>query len=124
VRLKAGEKFADFRRIKCTFLAISLNTVGMEDKKPSKISLNAQETQLIEQLRRQPDLMERVQNILRIAQAEGSLKTADEIEELLIQEMRRLGNDTMNQWAAHAHERVSQELQTHDPTALKRKKKR
>lgn len=96
----------------------------MEDKKPAKISLNAQETELIEQLRRQPDIMERVQNILRIAQAEGSLKTADEIEELLIQEMRRLGNATMNQWADQSHERISQELQAGDPSALKRKKKR
>lgn len=96
----------------------------MEEKPTRKISLNAQETQLIEQLRRQPDIMERVQNILRIAQAEGSLKTADEIEELLVQEMRRLGNATMNQWAAQAHERISQELQATDPSALKRKKKR
>lgn len=96
----------------------------MEDKKPAKISLNAQETQLIEQLRRQPRIMERVQKILQIAQSEGPLKTADEIEELLIEEMRRLGNATMNEWAAQAHQRVSEELQTNDPSALKRKKKR
>jgi hypothetical protein len=31
--------------------------------------------------------MERVQNILQIAQSEGPLKTADQIEELLIEEM-------------------------------------
>jgi hypothetical protein len=96
----------------------------MEEKKPAKVSLNAQEMQLIEQLRRQPEIRERVQNILQIAQSEGPLKTADEIEELLVQEMRRLGNATMNEWAAQAHERVNEELQTNDPTVLKRKKKR
>ena len=95
----------------------------MENKKPAKLSLSAQETQLIEQLRRQPEIMERVQNILRIAQAEGSLKTADEIEDLLVQEIRRLGNATMNQWASQTHERISQQLQASDPRALKRKKK-
>lgn len=96
----------------------------MEDKKPTKITVNAQEVQLIEQLRRQPKILERVQRILQIAQAEGSLKTADEIEELLIQELRSLGNSTMNEWAAQAHERLSQQFQTEHPEALKRKKKR
>lgn len=96
----------------------------MEDKKPTKIAVNAQEAQLIDRLRRQPKIMERVQKILQIAQAEGSLKTADEIEESLIQELRGLGNSTMNEWAAQAHERVSQQLQTEHPDALKRKKKR
>lgn len=96
----------------------------MEDKKPTKIALNAQETRLIEQLRRQPKIMERVQTILQVAQAEGALKTADEIEELLIQELRGLGNSTMNEWAAQAHARVNEELRTADPSALKRKKKR
>jgi hypothetical protein len=69
--------------------------------------------------------MERVQKILEIAQSsEGPLKTADEVEELLVEEMRRLGNATMNEWAAQAHERVNHELKEQDPTVLKRKKKR
>jgi hypothetical protein len=96
----------------------------MEDKKPTNIAVNVEEAQLIEQLRRQPRIMERVQKILQIAQSEGSLKTADEIEEMLVEEMRRLGNATMNEWAAAAHQRVSGELQGNDRTALKRKKKR
>ena len=73
----------------------------MEDKKPVNARLNAQEFDLIEKLRRQPKIMERVQKILEISQSSaGPLKTADEVEELLIQEMRRLGNATMNEWAA------------------------
>jgi hypothetical protein len=80
---------------------------------------------LIEQLRQRPQMLERVQSILEIASnAEGPLKTADEVEELLIQEMRRLGNTTMNQWAAGAEERVSHELKRQDATVLSRKKKR
>jgi hypothetical protein len=51
------------------------------------------------------------------------LKTADEVEELLIQEMRQLGNSSMSQWATHAEERVSKELKEQDPTVRSRKKK-
>jgi len=45
------------------------------------------------------------------------------VEELLIEEMRRLGQTTMTQWAAQAEERVSTELKSQDPTVLSRKKK-
>jgi hypothetical protein len=51
------------------------------------------------------------------------LKTADEVEELLIQEMRRLGHLTLGQWAIQAEERVSTELKSQDPTVRSRKKK-
>jgi len=51
------------------------------------------------------------------------LKSADEVEELLIEEMRRLGNVTLRQWAIQAEERVSNELKSQDPTVRSRKKK-
>jgi hypothetical protein len=97
----------------------------MEDKKPVNARLKAEEFDLIEKLRRQPKIMERVQKILEIAQSsEGPLKTADQVEELLVEEIRRLGNVTMNEWAAQANERIDDELKERDPTVLKRKKKR
>ena len=83
------------------------------------------EAQLIEQLRARPELMLRVQSLMEIAHnAEGPLKTADEVEELLIQELRRLGHVTLSQWAIQAEERVSTELKRQDPTVRRRKKKR
>jgi uncharacterized protein with PhoU and TrkA domain len=97
----------------------------MEDKERDVQSLSQSERNLIRRLRKQPKMMERVERILEIANSsEGPLKTADEIEELLLEEMRRLGNDTMTEWATQAEERVSRELQEQDPTVLKRKKKR
>ena len=123
--LNPGEKKRDFCRKKCTNLAISLNTVGMENKERDLQNLSQSELNLIRRLRKQPKMMERVQRILEIANSsEGPLKTADEIEELLLEEMRRLGNDTMTEWATQAEKRVGQELQQQDPTVLKRKKKR
>lgn len=97
----------------------------MKGKKKAQTNLSQQESKLIEQLRRHPEIMQRVQSILEIAQSsEGPLKTADQIEDLLVEEMRRLGNATLREWAAGAEERVSAELTTHDPTVLSRKKKR
>ena len=50
--------------------------------------------------------------------------TADEVEGLLIQELRRLGNTSMRQWATGAEARVSDELKGQDDTVRSRKKKR
>jgi hypothetical protein len=97
----------------------------MEEKKRASRELSQEEIRLIERLRQQPKMMEGVERILEIANsAEGALKTADEIEELLIEEMRRLGNTTLTEWAIQAEQRVGQELQAREPGVLKRKKKR
>lgn len=97
----------------------------MKQKKGDVGEFTQSETELIKQLRERPEMMVRVQSILEIARnAEGPLKTADEVEELLIEEMRRLGNVTLGQWAIQAEERVSAELKGQDPTVRSRKKKR
>lgn len=85
--------------------------------------LNAQEKQLIERLRQHPELMERFESILEIsANAEGPIKSADEVEALLIEEMRRLGNTTMRDWAAGAEKRLGDELRRKDTSAGVQKK--
>ena len=87
--------------------------------------LSAQETLLIQQLRQQPELLIRLQSILDLAHAAtGPLKTADEVEALLIQELRQLGRTTLHQWATQAEARVSAELQAQDATVRGLKKKR
>ena len=95
----------------------------MKTKKADPNNLSQAETRLIEQLRKHPEMMVRVQSLMEIARnADGPLKTADEVEALLIQEMRELGNVTLSQWASQAEERVSTELQSQDPTVRSRKK--
>lgn len=97
----------------------------MAEKKTVPTELTSQELQIIAQLREHPEMMARFQSILDITRnADGPLKTADEVEELLIQEMRRVGNAAMNQWAVQAEERVGTELKGKDPTLRARKKKR
>jgi len=96
-----------------------------KSKKKVEQSFTPKERQLVEQLRKSPGLMERVQSIVDLAEnAEGPLKTADEIEEALVEEIRRLGNETMHHWATKAQERVSDELKAEQPKVLSFKKKR
>jgi hypothetical protein len=87
--------------------------------------LTAQEKQLIERSRQHPEMMARMQSILDLAHAaDGPLKAADEVEELLIQELRQLGRSTMHQWATQAEVRVGDELKSQDATVRSHKKKR
>ena len=96
----------------------------MKSKKAGPDKLSQQEMEFIEQLREHPELMARFESILKLTRnEEGPLKSADEVEELLIEEVRRLGNTSMNQWARQAEERVSQEIKSQDPTVRSRKKK-
>ena len=94
-----------------------------DEEKTGPHQFSQQETQLIGQLRPHPEILVRVQSILEIARnAEGPLKTADEVEERLIEEMRRLGHATLSHWATQAEERVSNELKSQHPTVRSRKK--
>src|SRR5450432_624693 len=95
-----------------------LNKVGMLKKKSVAKPLTVEELQFIEQLRERPELLARFQSILGITRNEGtSLKTADEVEGLLIEEMRRLGQAGMSQWATRAEERVGREFKQQESQA-------
>lgn len=97
----------------------------MKDKHPDQTKLTNQELQLIDQLRKRPELLERFRSILEISDStEGAIKKADEIEALLIEEMRRLGNATMTSWASRAEQTLAEQLAQKDPSAATRKKKR
>jgi uncharacterized protein with von Willebrand factor type A (vWA) domain len=92
-------------------------------KKKSQFS--AQERQLMQRLREHPELRERFECILEIStNAAGPLKSADEVEALLIEELRRLGNTTMRDWATGVEGRLGSQLEQQDAAARARKKKR
>src|SRR5438552_4431462 len=96
----------------------------MKHKQSHLPTLNAAEVQVIEQLRKYPELFERVRSILEItASAEGPLKKADEIEALLIEEMRQLGQATLESWAGRAEQTLADQLKQKDGSASVRKKK-
>jgi hypothetical protein len=66
--------------------------------------------------------MARVQSILDIAREARSAMRADEVEALLVEEMRTLGNSTMREWAGGAQERLTQDLRQKDAAPRSRKK--
>lgn len=95
----------------------------MKHKKSSEFS--APEKQFLEALRQHPELQTRFKFILDLTRnADGPVQTADAVEGQLIEALRQLGHETMNQWAAQAEQRVSTELQQQDATVRSRKKKR
>lgn len=96
----------------------------MKDKHPQPTEMNPAELKLIGRLRECPELMERFQHILEISSsADGTIKKADEIEALLIEELRRLGKVTMESWGSGVESTLAEQLKQKDPSATVRKKK-
>jgi hypothetical protein len=92
-------------------------------KKGSPI-LTDQETHLIEQLRERPALAERFQAILGLTECEdGPVRRADDVEDMLVEEVRRLGNTTMREWARKTEEKVTREFKAEHPKSHCAKKK-
>lgn len=97
----------------------------MKKTKRSTVEVTGEEARLLGHLRQHPQMMARVRSILEIAYDEaGPIRTADEVEAMLVEAVRQLGQTTMSQWAQGAEERVSQELRREDSTVRSRKKKR
>jgi hypothetical protein len=97
----------------------------MNDKHPHHEALSTEEQLLIQQLREHPKFMERFKHIMEIAaNADGPIKTADEVEALLIEEMRRLGHVTMQGWGDQVERKLAEQLKQKNASAVVRKKKR
>ena len=97
----------------------------MTKKNAECSELSERESRVLNHLRQHPEMMARIETILEVARStEGPLKTADEVEELLVQEIRLLGHATMKEWASGAEARVSEEIKGRDATIRSRKKKR
>jgi len=87
-------------------------------------SQHAREERLLEQLRRKPELLERLETIVGLTQVDGEkLPTADEVEGRLVEEVRRLGHQVMEDWAQNAEARVGREVKQKQPRAGVQKKK-
>jgi len=80
------------------------------------IPITAEENEFITKLRKHPALFERFAAIMEISDGgEGEIKSADEVEALLIQEVRKLGSTSMEQWAREAEARAGAAHQKKHP---------
>lgn len=78
--------------------------------------LTQQEIKLIESLRKHPELLERVEGILALSEGkEGMILNANEIEALLIEELRKLGSTTLHEWGREAEKCVGEQFQKEHP---------
>jgi hypothetical protein len=84
----------------------------------------SREEELVERLRKHPQMMERFEAILGLAEGnDGPIPKADDVEERLIEEVRLLGNTTMRDWAGEIEQRTAQEfLQAHPKGRCSKKK--
>jgi hypothetical protein len=78
---------------------------------------------LVERLKQYPELRERFEKILSLAENEdGSANTADEAEERAMEEVRKLGQELMQSWAERKHQRIVSEYDSR--TGFRRKGKK
>ena len=62
-------------------------------------------------MRRHPEMRERFEAILNLAEGpEGEVGTADQVEEMLIEEVRRLGKATLREWVEGARDKLEADL--------------
>jgi hypothetical protein len=82
--------------------------------------------QLSAALANKPELTDRLLNIVKLANepaADGRIRSADEVEQLLIEEVRKLGNQTLVDWAHGVDRRLEAELKAGSPKVQMREKK-
>lgn len=64
--------------------------------------LNEEEAiKVLERLKNHPQILEGVKNLLDVAEGVKGIKTADEAEFALIDDVRGLGKKTLEEWAKH-----------------------
>ena len=89
-----------------------------------KVELSEEELGLVENLRKRPQMKERIKAILELSVSEeGKIKSADEIEAKLIQEVRQLGATTMEEWGSGAEKALGEAHQRKNPGSYPSKKK-
>ena len=79
---------------------------------------------LVAKLADQPELLDHLERILEVVENEaGEAMTADQAEEILVLEMRRLGQSALGGWARRKESRLEAEY-AERKTLVKREKKR
>jgi len=92
--------------------------------KKKNYPITEQEAEFVKELREHPELMERFEAILRMTQCEqGPIRRADDVEDELVEEVRKLGNTTMREWAKKSQEKSKREFKDLHPKSHCAKKK-
>jgi hypothetical protein len=77
-----------------------------------------------ERLAAHPELRDRFEQILKLVEdVDEQINTADEAEERAIEELRRLGNEILHDWAIHKDSQTAQQTFREKPKANSNGKK-
>lgn len=84
-----------------------------------------EDIKLIERMNAHPELKQRFEEILSIAddRIEGC-RTIDDAEEEVTQKLRNLGRETLEGWAQSKQEKYSREIKEKEPSLRMKEKKR
>ena len=101
----------------------------MQDPKKSKTRKKAlkpteKEIRLLEKLREQPEMLDKIEPIVDLARDEHGKLDAHEIEEKLVKEIQKLGNQTLTSWAQRVEEQEVQGIRALGERIQQRQKKR
>lgn len=78
---------------------------------------------LDERLREYPELRARIEGLVEIVENEGGdVVKADDAEERVVQEIRRIGQEALQGWAERKHRRLVREFDERDGVSRKEKK--
>lgn len=94
-------------------------------KTPGKTDGNVDE--LLKLLAEKPELTERFVAIAKLAGEPGQtgrIRSADEVESLLIEQVRKLGNETLASWAGGVDSILGEQLKAQEQGTRMREKKR
>lgn len=96
----------------------------MDAEKPQSNTKTIQ--QLAAGLADKPELAQRLLKIVNLANEPtetGKVRSADEVEALLIEEVRKLGNQTLSSWAQGMDKKLGEELKSQSGRTQMREKK-
>ena len=95
------------------------NKLGMADKKDTPKS---RAKHLSKRLENNPELLERFESILELAESDEA-RALDEVEQLLIEQVRALGNETLGQYATRCEERLGEQMREQRGVQQREKKR-
>jgi hypothetical protein len=79
---------------------------------------------ILERIKAHPGLKERIKAILDIAEnTSGELITADQAEGKAIEEVKKLGQELLKEWAVQQHEKALETAKKTHPNAKRHEKK-
>jgi len=78
---------------------------------------------LIRKLESYPEVLDRVERIMEVVENDtGEAITADEAEELLVQELRRMGHDALQGWARRKEVKLERDYSARSGMVRREKK--